>query len=513
RFHLKGLDELPVKEGKPGESDESQEENNKSENDESKSEDKDTGSKNEEGKSEDENTESKNEEDKSGYEDTKSKNKESKTEDEDNKSKKDGNKSSKLDKGHYTINTSYLKTNSDEKSAMGSYLDNTAFLSVKNGKVNVTITVDEDETVTKLQIDGKNATEKKVDGDKRYETFVLDKLPSTINAYVEYQAAFQGSTFKGKADFDISFDKESLKDAKASDKPGYEDSEPKEDPKKEDSEKEDPKKDENGTNKKGMKNEETPKPKKDTLVPDKAFAIDYIVKHASEDEVSAADSFFKNPAYLLYKNGEKYLQLTVTNSNMIDSLRTANGDVVIVEENKDGSMVIQFKVDGDLSEAIFLDMHITVPGMYSMDHSARLFLDPSSKKEVDVAKFLRVASKNDNGPNGEGHGETLGGGDDDQEPNEDPSEILNKVTNTDNTNDTPEKPEFGSSGDNGKGSNTGNGGNAQNPQTGDTSGILLYALLLIGSLIPLAVKLKKRFIRSEEHTSELQSRFDLVCRL
>src|SRR5699024_2949418 len=146
------------------------------------------------------------------------------------KSKKDGNKSSKLDKGHYKINTSYLKTNSDEKSAMGSYLDNTAFLSVKNGKVNVTITVDEDETITKLQIDGKYATEKKVDGDKRYETFVLDKLPSTINAYVEYQAAFQGSTFKGKADFDISFDKESLKDAKASDKPGYEVSEPKPEP-------------------------------------------------------------------------------------------------------------------------------------------------------------------------------------------------------------------------------------------------------------------------------------------
>src|SRR5699024_2409877 len=147
------------------------------------------------------------------------------------------------------------------------------------------------------------------------------------NAYVEYQAAFQGSTFKGKADFDISFDKESLKDAKASDKPGYEDSEPKEDPKKEDSEKEDPKKDENGTNKKGTKNEETPKPRKDTPGPDKAFAIEYSVKHASEDEVSAAHTFCENPAYVLYKNGEKYLQLTATTSNMIDSLRTANGDV------------------------------------------------------------------------------------------------------------------------------------------------------------------------------------------
>src|SRR5699024_8723782 len=222
-------------------------------------------------------------------------------------------------------------------------------------------------------------------GDKRYETFVLDKLPSTINAYVEYQAAFQGSTFKGKADFDISFDKESLKDAKASDKPGYEVSEPKPEPEPEPKKKA-PKKEEP---KKG-KNEGTPKPE-DTLVPDKAYTIDYVVKHGSEDEASAADSFFKKPAYLLYKNDEKYIQLTVTNSDMIDSLSTANGDVVIVEENKDGSMVIQFKVDGDLSEAIFLDMHITVPGMYSMDHSARLFLDPSSKKEVDATEFMLVA--------------------------------------------------------------------------------------------------------------------------
>src|SRR5699024_9059591 len=175
------------------------------------------------------------------------------------------------------------------------------------------------------------------------------------------------------------------------------------------------------------------------------------VKHGSEDEASAADSFFKKPAYLLYKNDEKYIQLTVTNSDMIDSLSTANGDVVIVEENKDGSMVIQFKVDGDLSEAIFLDMHITVPGMYSMDHSARLFLDPSSKKEVDATEFMLVASDNGNGPTvkGENNGQKLNKDNNNEAPNGDPKENMNKVTNTDNT---PEKPEFGSNGDNGEGS-------------------------------------------------------------
>jgi len=506
RFHLIGLEKLPVKENKPGESEkleEEEKENNlESEDNSSENNDDDENNNLEENANESFNRDedqSENEEKNSGNE--------SNDENKNDSSKGDATKSGKLE-GYYTINVSYFKTNSDEKSTMCSYLGNSAFLSVKDGKVNVTITVNEDETVTKLQIDGKNATEKKVDGDKRYETFVLDKLPSTINAYVEYQAAFQGSTFKGEADFDISFDKESLKDAKASDKPGYKVSEPKQ--KKKDPKKEEAKKGGNGETPKATDKNTSGKGKKagqqDNLVPDKAYEIDYVVKHASKDEASAADSFFKKPAYLLYKNDEKYIQLTVTNSDMIDSLKTPNGDVIIVKENEDGSIVIQFKVDGDLSEAIFLDMHITVPGMYSMDHSARLFLDPNSKKEVDAAEFLLVASKNDNGPNGEGDGETLGGGKkfnedkDNEKPNEDPSKILNKLTNTDNTdntdntNNTPEKPEFGSNGDNGKGSNTGNSGNAQNPQTGDTSGILLYALLLIGSLIPLAVKLKRRFV-------------------
>src|SRR5699024_4403676 len=125
-----------------------------------------------------------------------------------------------LDKGYYTIDASYLRDDNDNKSSMASYLESPVFLEVKDGKVLVTITISEDETVTKMQVEGKNAVNKVVDGKKRHETFELDQLDSIINAYVEYQAPFQGDVFEGNANFRISFDKDSVEKSKKSAKPG-----------------------------------------------------------------------------------------------------------------------------------------------------------------------------------------------------------------------------------------------------------------------------------------------------
>ncbi|HLR52201.1 MAG TPA: NEAT domain-containing protein [Candidatus Avamphibacillus sp.] len=388
-----------------------------------------------------------------------------------------------LNDGHYTINASYLKADSDDTSSMGSYLNDSVFLTVKDGKVNATITINEDETVTKLQVDGKEAVEQVVDGEKRYETFELNQLDSLLNAYVEYQAPFQGSIFEGNADFRISFDEGSVAEAQSSDKPGA-DIEQNEEKESDSSEgKEESNQNQNNDSEKTDENNnksETPK-KSNQLVPDKAYEIDYIVKHETEDKASAADNFFEKPGILLEKDGAYYLQVTVTSSDMIDSLETEFGPAIIVEDNGD-SKVVQIRVNDDLSKATILDMHITVPGMYSMNHSARVYLDESSMKEVDVDNYELVAGteENLNGPLVEGA---------------DPGNALDDDGNKDgNTNDgTPNKPDFGDNDDNGTtpGQDDGKG---KNPQTGDTSGILLYTLLLIGSMIPLAVKLKRRFV-------------------
>lgn len=76
-------------------------------------------------------------------------------------------------------------------------------------------------------------------------------------------------------------------------------------------------------------------------------------------------------------------------------------------------------------------MHITVPGMYSMDHSARLILDTDIMTKVNADDYKIAAASNANGVAG-------------------------------------------------------------NPQTGDHTNILLYVLLLIGSGTLLAYMLKRR---------------------
>src|SRR5699024_900900 len=83
--------------------------------------------------------------------------------------------------GYYTVNTSYLKTDNDDKSSMGGYLSDQAFISVKGGNPEVTVTIDDSETVTKLEVADQDAIERLVKGNKRHETFKLDKLSSTLD--------------------------------------------------------------------------------------------------------------------------------------------------------------------------------------------------------------------------------------------------------------------------------------------------------------------------------------------
>lgn len=614
-----------------------------------------------------------------------------------------------LDNGSYTMNVSYLHADEEKPSSMARYMDESVFLTVDGDKVEVTITVNNDETVTKLQVDGKEAIEKVVDGDKRHETFEFDSLESIVSGYVEYQAPYQGGIHKGQADFRIVFKKESKLDAEASDKPGADINEPVEtevglnnpvdvqkgevinikgdknnrvkmpvdlpenvkleiksaidkvknqgnlvvagevyefnfsgiehfegvfelvmgydvdeydpdqvniyyyDEEKEEwikqdgevkdgtitikpthfstygvfatesedesegnvdgeskeidyvvkhatedktssadsfftkpahlierdgetyiqltikswgmidwlrtehgdvtiieenadtaivefkvtgelsdainlsmqvtvpglyemehnvrlfldvteendtgNEEKEPGDGEKETGNKEKENNQSTSDEKIEVVPEAAYTINYVVKHATEDRTSAADSFFVKPAYLLYgENGAKYIQLIINDWDMIDWLRTEHGDVIVVKENADGSALIQFKVVGDLSDEVLLSMSVTVPGLYSMEHDARLIFDVDSQNEVDPNEFQIIVDSAD--PQG------------------------------------PGKPNFGngdSNTDNGNGKAT-NSGNNNNPQTGDTTNIFLYVMLLMGSLIPLAIKLRRRFV-------------------
>lgn len=379
-----------------------------------------------------------------------------------------------LDEGYFTIDAAYLKEDSDENSSMGGYLDDSAFVTVEDGKYFITITIDEDETVTKLQVNGKDADESVVKDNKRYETFELENLFSSLNAYVEYQAPFNGDVFKGNADFRISLDSQSVKAAKAEDKPGTETD--KEDPKEEPKEdpKEEPDKD---------KGDKDKKEKDDALTPDKAYEINYTIFHENGSEPSVADSFFEKPGKLLEKDGKLYAQFTINNGDMVQELSTEQyGEVLIVEANDNGSVVVQFRVNNDLSD-MKLNMRVVVPGLYDSKHDAILVFDKDSKQEIKVDNLLLTPSKTDNGPTVEGakEGEELGNGN-------------GNGNNDGKGSDTPKKPTFGSNDGDGQKVAASTNDDKKNPQTGDTSAIMFYALLLIGSLIPLAVKFKRRFV-------------------
>src|SRR5699024_3448514 len=87
---------------------------------------------------------------------------------------------------------------------------------------------------------------------------------------------------------------------------------------------------------------------------------------------------------------------------------------------------------------------------------------------------------NDNDGSGTGKGEEGNG---------------NGTNDPSNNNDTPEKPEFGNGDKEDDSDKTlASAKNTNTPNTGDTSSILLYAFLLIASLIPLGVKMKRRVV-------------------
>src|SRR5699024_11927305 len=82
------------------------------------------------------------------------------------------------------------------------------------------------------------------------------------------------------------------------------------------------------------------------------------------------------------ENGTNYIQLTVTNADIVESLSGPNGPVDVISEGDD-TRTVKFSVDGDLTQPVNMEMHIIVPdipempGGYDMTHTARAVFDVS----------------------------------------------------------------------------------------------------------------------------------------
>lgn len=116
-------------------------------------------------------------------------------------------------------------------------------------------------------------------------------------------------------------------------------------------------------------------------IADGSYQVNYEMKEKSSDNASIADGYFSKPATLTVKDGVKHIQLTVTGADMIKKLVAPSGSVSVVSDNGD-TRTVKFRVDGDLSQPVPLEMDIVVPDLYDTTHTARAVFDVSGLPEA-----------------------------------------------------------------------------------------------------------------------------------
>ena len=177
-------------------------------------------------------------------------------------------------------------------------------------------------------------------------------------------------------------------------------------------------------------------------IADGTYQVPYEMKEKSSDNTSIADGYFVSPATLTVENGVQTVTLTVTGSNYIKSLSTPAGAVSVVsEDSTNETRTVSFRVDGDLSQALNMDMHIVVPDLYDTVHTARAVFNVSGLPQAGAQAGTDA-----------GETETATSGD-----------------KSDVTNETA----------------TSGGEVVENPKTGEETPVVLYTVLLLVSGIAL----------------------------
>lgn len=187
-------------------------------------------------------------------------------------------------------------------------------------------------------------------------------------------------------------------------------------------------------------------------IADGTYQVPYEMKEKSSDNTSIADGYFVSPATLTVENGVQTITLTVTGSNYIKSLSTPAGAVSVVnEDTANETRTVSFRVDGDLTAPLNMDMHIVVPDLYDTVHTARAVFNVSGLPQAGAEASTDA-------------GETATSGD------------TSSATDEAAAND---------------------GGEAvENPKTGENTPIALYAVLLLVSGLALITIWKFRPARN-----------------
>ena len=131
------------------------------------------------------------------------------------------------------------------------------------------------------------------------------------------------------------------------------------------------------------------------------YVIEYEMLQADNDSVSIANDYFEKPATLTVDDGAQYIQFTVNRSEWVQVLAAAEGESfanvhVVSEDPETDQRVIAFKVDGDISQPVFMQMHVVVTDMepaYDHKYTVRLNFDVETMQETDAPAVVVPSSK------------------------------------------------------------------------------------------------------------------------
>lgn len=379
-----------------------------------------------------------------------------------------------LENGNYTINVATLHAKENKPSGMARYIDESAFIYVKDGKTYVKLTLKDHQTVTGFQIDGQEPIQEEINEQRnsRIVTYALRELITPMKARVQYKAGVH----TGDQPLRLSFNESSIKKVEK-EKPTDSNVGPKEDANKDKNESNNDPEDKH-KNKHKNKNKELNQNSSDRQKIDPKnlkngeYSIAYRVLKQDTDQKSVMNDYVISPASLKVKDGKKRVAITFKNSSWITDFKVYhNGKLikpkVLSHDPKADTRVIEFAVE-NLDKKLNAWVKVDIPEIgYHHEYDVQFHFDPSSiellkggetypkiKVEDEIQLPIKKLNNNGQGPK------------------------------FDRNADQGDKQELAAKKDVNK---------TNNPTTNDPAKIILFASLLFGSFIPIAFKLRKKF--------------------
>ncbi|MFD1988858.1 NEAT domain-containing protein [Paenibacillus nicotianae] len=272
--------------------------------------------------------------------------------------------------GEYTASYRILQNGSEQDSVLTDYVDQTAHLTAKEGKVYATITINNSQAVPKFQTDfaGKytDPTMVTATSNARTVTFEVPNLDQKLSIFSQVSIPDQYMNNE-KIGGQIIFDRNTLQADRVEEAvtAPVQDTQP---------------------------TVSTPPSNPITEVqatPEQKYTIAYKVYKNQSGELSVMNDYVDKKATLIEKDGKTFAQITLDKSSWMPVLQVKqNGtlqDVEVISTSGD-QRVVQFEVN-DLSQKISAYTHVIVPGLviggvaYDHWYTVQFQFDLSSKKK------------------------------------------------------------------------------------------------------------------------------------